>query len=90
MTAGGKERDAEARPREAGTTFSANPISDKIWCNFADLSDGARALTVDRCPGDLGTLFELKNGERAKSPGLIGDVAVGRKKGSTTGFVTAV
>ena len=58
--------------------------------DFADLSDGALALTVDRWPGDFGALLELKNGERAKSPGLMGDVAVGRKNGSTTGFVTAV
>ena len=58
--------------------------------DFADLSDAVLMLTADLPPGDLGAPVMLKKGEIECKPGLIGDVAVGTKKGSTTGRVTAV
>ena len=58
--------------------------------DLADLSDGALPLVADLPLGDFGAPERLKNGEIDSRPGLMGDVAVGTKKGSTTGLVTAV
>lgn len=58
--------------------------------DLADRSDAVRVLAVDRAPGDLAGPVVLKNGEREWMPGLIGEVAIGTKNGSTIGFVIAV
>ena len=55
----------------------------------AGRSDDVLTLVVDFEPGDFGAL-KLKKGDMVCKPGLMGEVAVGMKNGSTTGRVTAV
>ena len=55
-----------------------------------DRSDPVLTLVADLPLGDLGAPVKLKKGERECNPGLMGDVAVGTKNGSTIGLVAAV
>ena len=57
--------------------------------DLADRSEFVRILVVERPPGDRCTLAERK-GDMGWKLGLTGEVAMGAKKGSTMGFVTAV
>ena len=68
-------------------------LTDSAKVSFGDLaerSEVVRALAVERAPGDLAGPPVLKNGERECIPGLMGEVAMGTKNGSTTGLVNAV
>ena len=58
--------------------------------DLVDRSEGVRPPPVDLPPGDLAVFPILNRGEIPCNPGLMGEVAIGTKNGSTTGLVVAV
>lgn len=58
--------------------------------DLAERSELVRKLPVERPPGDRCAGVGLRRGDMGWKLGLTGEVAMGTKKGSTIGFVTAV
>lgn len=69
----------------ARLTDSKPSLGDRV-----ERSEPVRRLPVDRPPGERWAAGIEKSGDMGWKLGLTGDVAMGAKKGSTTGFVTAV
>ena len=65
-------------------------VSKPSFGDRVERSEFARRLPVERPPGDRCTLEVVKRGDIGWKLGLTGDVAMGEKKGSTMGLVTAV
>ncbi len=72
--------DEGARP-----AVSKPSLGDRV-----ERSDPGRRLPVERPLGDRGALVVVKRGDIGWKLGLRGEVAMGAKKGSTMGLVTAV
>ena len=76
-------------PRGEGGA-APNPSTGCSLGDLAERSEVLRGLLVGRPTGDFGLDVWGKKEAGGCRPGLIGEVAIGEKKGSTTGFVAAV